>query len=356
MSATTFPLLWTDVPLHADALAALTPHVRLAGPNIPAALTVPGDPAVADAAIVGAQVPWDAAAFSLAPRLRVVARTGIGYDNVDVPAASAAGVCALNTPDAPTESTAEFAVALMFAVARRVATADRQSKTGAWKLDASVLGFDLAGKTLGLVGFGRIARRVTEMTRAIRMNVCAFDPLVPAETMAALGVTRCDNLDTLLRGARVLSLHAPLTPATRGLIGAAQLALLPAGAILINTARGPLVDEGAVLDALEIGHLAGAGLDVWNREPVSADNALFRHPRVVATPHMAAYTDEGRRRSHVAAAQHVLSVLRGERPPTLIEPTMWIRRRRHQAKTSSRSFIAATTGKTSCCRAIRIKC
>ena len=326
MSAT-LPLLWTDVPLHADALAVLTPHVRLAGPNIPPSLTVPGDPADADAAIVGAQVPWNAAAFARAPHLRVVARTGIGYDNVDVPAASAAGVCALNTPDAPTESTAEFAVALMFAVARRVATADRQSKTGAWKLDAHVLGFDLAGKTLGLVGFGRIARRVTEMARAIRMNVCALDPLVPAATMTAAGATPCADLAALLREARVLSLHAPLTPATRGLIGAAQLALLPAGAILINTARGPLVDEAAVLAALESGHLAGAGLDVWKHEPVPADNALFHHPRVVATPHMAAYTDEGRRRSHVAAAEGVLAVLRGERTPLLIDPAMWERRR-----------------------------
>ncbi len=322
------PLLWTDVPLHADALTALTSHVRLAGPNIPPALTVPGDSAVADAAIVGVQRNWDAAAFAAAPRLRAIARTGIGYDNVDVPAASAAGVCALNTPDAPTESTAEFAIALMFAVARRVATADRHSKTGAWKLDAHVLGFDLAGKTLGLVGFGRIARRVTEMARAIRMNVCALDPLVAAETMAAAGVTRCASLDELLRGARVLSLHAPLIPATRGLIGTAQLALLPAGAILINTARGPLVDEAAVLAALESGRLAGARLDVWEREPVAADHPLFRHPRVVATPHMAAYTDEGRRRSHVAAAEGVLAVLRGERSALLIDPAMWERRRK----------------------------
>lgn len=321
------PLLWTDVPLHTDALALLTPQVRLAGPNLPAGVAGAGEIAEAEAAIVGVQRAWDAAVFAGAPRLRVVARTGIGYDNVDVPAASAAGICALNTPDAPTESTAEFAIALMFAVARRVATADRQSKTGAWKHDAGLLGFDLAGKKLGLVGFGRIARRVTEMARAIRMNVCALDPLVPAETMAAAGVTRCGSLEELLRGARVLSLHAPLIPATRGLIGAAQLALLPAGAILINTARGPLVDEAAVLAALESGHLAGAGLDVWEREPVAAEHPLFRHPRVVATPHMAAYTDEGRRRSHVAAAEGVLAVLRGERTPLLIDPAMWERRR-----------------------------
>ncbi len=322
------PLLWTDVPLHADALALLQAHVPLAGPNLPAGVAGPGEIAAADAAIVGVQRNWDAAAFAGAPRLKVVARTGIGYDNVDVPAASAAGVCAINTPDAPTESTAEFALALMFAVARRVATADHNAKVGVWKLDPSVMGFDLSGKTLGLVGFGRIARRVTEMARAIRMRVCAFDPMVPAETVRAAGAEPCGSLDELLRQTRVLSLHAPLTPATRKLISTEQLTLLPTGAILINTARGPLIDDAAVLAALESGYLAGAGIDVWEREPVAADHPLFRHPRVVATPHMAAYTDEGRRRSHVAAAEGVLAVLRGERSPLLIDAAVWERRRK----------------------------
>ncbi len=321
------PLLWTDGALHPDALAALTTHVRLAGPNLPAGVAGPGEIAEADAVIAGPQRIWDATVFARTPRLRVVARTGIGYDNVDVPAASAAGICALNTPDAPTESTAEFAVTLMLAVTRRLAVADRQSKAGVWKLHEPVLGFDLAEKTLGLVGFGRIARRVSEIAHALRMRVLAFDPLLPAAAVTAAGATPCASLDELLRSAHVLSLHAPLTPATRGLIGAAQLALLPAGAILINTARGPLIDEAAVLAALESGRLRGAGIDVWAHEPIEAGNALFHHPHVVATPHMAAYTDEGRRRSHVAAAEGVLAVLRGERSPLLIDAAMWDRRR-----------------------------
>ncbi len=322
------PLLWTDVPLHADAWATLRPHVRLCGPTVPADFAVAADYAAADAAIVGNQFNGDAACFARAPRLLVMARTGIGYDNVDIAAATAAGVCIVNTPDAPTESTAEFAIALMFAVARRIPAADQNAKAGLWKLDASVMGFDLAEKTLGLVGFGRIARRVAEIARAIRMRVWAIDPLVPASTLAAAGVAPCADFPELLQASHVLSLHAPATAATRRMIGADQLALLPPGAILINAARGSLIDESAVLTALETGRLAGAGLDVWEREPVAADHPLFRHPRVVATPHMAAYTNEGRRRSHVAAAQHVLSVLRGEIPPTLIDPTMWIRRRK----------------------------
>jgi D-3-phosphoglycerate dehydrogenase len=325
---TPLPLLWTDVPLHADAFEALRPHVRLTGPTVPAHLAIAARYEDADAAIVGSQFAGDAAAFARAPKLQVIARTGIGYDNIDVAAASAAGVCAINTPDAPTESTSEFTIGLMFAVARRIATADRNAKAGIWKLDASVLGFDLADKTLGLVGFGRIGRRVTEIARAIRMRVCALDPFVPATAMTAAGVTPCANLRELLPSAQVLSLHAPSTPETRHLIGRDELALLPKGAILINAARGPLVDEAAVLAALESGHLAGAGLDVWEREPVASDNPLFCHPLVVAAPHLAAYTEEGRRRSHVAAANLVLAVLRDEVPATLIDPTIWSRRRK----------------------------
>lgn len=314
--------------LHGDALARLPGCVRLAGPTVPPELAVPGDYPEADAAIVGTRPHFDAALFAQAPRLQIIARTGIGYDNIDVAAATAAGVCVVNTPEAPTESTAEFAVALMFAVARRITVADRNGKAGVWKLAPEVMGFDLVEKTLALVGFGRIARRVAEMARGIRMQVRAYDPFVPPAVMMAAGVTPCTSLTELLDGAHVLSLHAPLGEKTRRLIGAEQLALLAPGAALINTARGPLLDETAVLAALESGRLAGAGIDVWETEPVPDGHPLFLHPRVVATPHMAAYTDEGRRRSHVAAAELVLAALRGERPTTLVNPEAWPQRRR----------------------------
>jgi D-3-phosphoglycerate dehydrogenase len=313
--------------LHADAFELLRGCVRLCGPAVPPDAAAPGDYADADAAIVGTRNTYDAAMLARAPALKVIARSGIGYDNIDVAAATASGVCIVNTPEAPTESTAEFAIALMFAVARRIPAADRNSKSGIWKTDASVMGFDLAEKSLGLVGFGRIARRVAEIARAIRMRVAAFDPYVEGPAMADAGVAPCADLPELLQNAQVLSLHAPLGPATRRLIGAEQLALLPAGAVLINTARGPLLDETAMLASLEEGRLAGAGIDVWEREPVAADHPLLRHPRVVATPHIAAFTNEGRRRSHVAAAQFVLAVLRDERPVTLVNPEVWPKRR-----------------------------
>lgn len=328
MTTTPPPLVWTDVPLHGDALAQLRATVRLCGPTIPAAAASTGDFAEADAAIVGTRIFYDAESWRRARRLKVIARTGIGYDNIDVPAATRAGVCVVNTPEAPTESTAEFAIGLMFAVARRIPAADLNSKSGLWKLEPSVMGFDLAEKSLGLVGFGRIARRVAEIARAIHMRVSACDPFVPAQRMDECGVTRVADLSDLLRSSQVLSLHAPLAGATRRLIGAEQLALLPAGAILINTARGPLIDDAAVLAALESGRLAGAGIDVWEREPVPADHPLFRHPRVVATPHMAAYTEEGRQRSHTTAARLVLEALRGEKPLTLVDPSVWEHRRK----------------------------
>jgi D-3-phosphoglycerate dehydrogenase / 2-oxoglutarate reductase len=327
MSPANLPLIWTDAQLHADAFALLRQHVRLCGPTIPPAAAAAGDFPDADAAIVGTRIHYDAAVLSRAPRLKFIARTGIGYDNIDVPAASAAGIGVINTPDAPTESTAEFAIALMFAVARRITVASGATKSGIWKLDATVLGFDLAEKSLGLVGFGRIARRVAEIARAIRMRISAYDLVLAPTVMTDRGVTPCADLPELLQGSQVLSLHAPLLGATRRMIGADQLALLPAGAILVNTARGPLVDEAALLAALERGHVAGAGIDVWEREPVDPANPLLRHPHVVATPHMAAFTEEGRKRSHVAAAQFVLAGLRGEMPATLVDPTMWPRRR-----------------------------
>src|SRR5688572_29996610 len=219
------PLIWTDAPLHPDALELLRREVRLCGPTIPAAHASPGDYPEADAAIVGTRLFYDAGMFARAPQLKIIARTGIGFDNIDVAAATAAGVCVVNTPDAPTESTAEFAIALMFAVARRIPLADHNSKLGTWKLDPEIMGIELAEKTLGLIGFGRIARRVAEMARAIRMRVSAFDPFVDSSVMTDNGVTPCADLPELLQSSRIVSLHAPLAAATHRLIGAAQLAL-----------------------------------------------------------------------------------------------------------------------------------
>lgn len=312
---------WTDVALEPEALARLTATGTV---SRPADRPDRADPLAgldqADIALVGAGFPGTAATFARAPRLQAVIRFGIGYDNLDLAAATAAGTGVVNTPEAPTESTAEFTIALLLAVARRVALADRRMRTGRMEPGPELQGMDLAGRTLGLVGCGRIGQRVAEIARAFRMTVQAFDPHVAAPPP---GVTLCPDLPALLATSDVVSLHVPLAPATRHLLNARTLDLMKPGAILINAARGAIVDEAALLAALRTGRLGGAGLDVWDPEPPATTNPLLQLDVVVAAPHIAAYTVEGRRRRHGAAVEQALMVLRGERPPALLNPAVW---------------------------------
>jgi D-3-phosphoglycerate dehydrogenase len=314
------PQIWTDVDLSPEARAILAGRANLTEQpegslaNIEAAQVI----------IAGSQIRGDSTLFARSAGLLAIVRVGIGYERIDLDAATKAGVCAANTPDAPTESTAEFTITLMLAVARRLPTGNRQLSRGQLTSGQTLIGFDLAGKTLGLVGCGRIGSRVAEIARALHMDVMAFDPAAAAIPHL---IRRVDRLSTLLAAADIVSLHAPALPSTRHLINAATLAHMKFGAILINTARGTLVDEAALFAALKNGHIAGAGLDVWEPEPPLSNNPLLCHPQVVATPHMAAMTREGRRRSHVAAAEQVLQIWRGEQPDHLLNPAVWARRR-----------------------------
>lgn len=315
-------LVWTDVELHADAQTKLVAIGR-----IERGQTVQGLPERTRAVIVGTRHHWGAEVWRRAPRLQVLARCGMGFDNVDLDSATAAGVCVVNTPDAPTESTAEFTLALLLAVQRRLPAAGARIADGDW-VDGTLRGRDLAGQTLGLVGLGRIGRRVAELAQAFGMRVLAYDPAAAVPT----GIERCTTLAQLLMQADVVSLHCPLTSGTHGLLGAAEIAKMKQGAVLLNTARGPLLDETALADALKEGRLAGAGIDVWSEEPVPRDHPLLSLPNVVATPHMAAFTAEGQRRSHMAAAEQVTQVLRGERPAALLNPAVWAKRREPKAQ------------------------
>jgi len=319
------PIIWTDSEIQPDAKELLLAHATLDG--LPHREPLAGIES-ADAVIASALFPGVAATFARAARLKVVARVGIGYDNINVDEASAAGVCAVNTPDAPTESTAEFAVGLMFSLMRKIPLADHRLKTAGWKLEPALQGTDFVGKTLGIVGFGRIGRRVAEIVGGLKMRVLANDPYLPVTEITSRGVEPVADLHALLAQSDIVTVHVPLSPVTRHLIDAKALATIPRGGILINSARGGLVDPAALLEALRSGHLAGAGLDVWSPEPTEPGNQLLALENVVATPHMAAYTKEGRKRSHMAAVQQVLMVLRGERPPSLLNPEIWDRRRR----------------------------
>jgi D-3-phosphoglycerate dehydrogenase len=245
-----------------------------------------------------------------APRLRIIARHGAGYDTVDVAAAREHGVAVTVTADANAVSVAEHAFALILAVVRRVAAADAGVRQGSWdQARRAAVGLELDGKTLGLVGFGRIGQRVARMAAAFDMTVLATDPAADAAVARELGV-RPAPLPELLAASDVVSLHVPLLPATRGLIDARALAGVRPGAVLVNTSRGGLVDEAALVDALDSGLLSGAGLDVFEEEPLPAGSPLLRAD-VTVTPHCGGQTVEAMRRVGLQAADSVVACARG---------------------------------------------
>ena len=247
------------------------------------------------------------------PTLKVISRHGIGYDNVDLPAATELGIPVLVTPATNGVSVAELAIGLMFAAARRISHHDLLIREGKW--DRTGQGLQLSGRRLGLIGLGGIGRHVAHIAMACGMKVSAHDTM---SSVAVDGVTMVDQLATLVRNSDVISLHCPLTPETRHLINAAMIAMLPKGAIVINTARGGLIDEAALAEALKSGHLAGAGLDTLEQEPPGSDNPLLKLSSVVLTPHMGGSTDAALAATAAAAARNALQVLRGEGVPRTV--------------------------------------
>jgi len=267
--------------------------------------------AEADALLVRSRTTVTAKALEAAQRLKLITRAGIGVDNVDLAAASRRGVIVSNVPDASTTTTAELAIALLMALARRIAQADRSVRAGKWER-TKLLGSELAGKTLGIVGFGRIGRVVADRALGLKMRVVAHDPFLPAGAGAppgAAGVALVD-LDTLLRESDFLTVHTPLTEQTRGMIGAAQLARAKPGLRVVNAARGGIVDETALVAALASGAVGGAALDVFEEEPLPADSPLRSFENVLLTPHLGASTEEAQRRVALEAAAQIVDFAR----------------------------------------------
>jgi len=252
----------------------------------------------------------DATVFAAAPRLRVVARYGVGTSNVDLRAATARGVVVTNTPGANAEAVAELTIGFIFALARGLGRADRAVRAGAWP---TVRGGEVAGKTVGLVGLGRIGAAVARRAVALGCRVVAHDPYANAGVAARLGV-RLVPLEEAVAVADFLSLHLPATTETRDLVDRDLLGRMPAGAYLINTARGELVVEDDLLRALERGHLGGAALDTLRVEPPPADHPLLRRDDVLVTPHMGAHTAEAARAMGRLARRDLLAVLAGQPP------------------------------------------
>jgi len=251
-----------------------------------------------------------------APRLKAIANMAVGYDNIDVEAASRKGIPVSNTPGVLTDATADLAFALILAVARRLVEGDHMTREGGFRFWAPMyfLGHEVSGKTLGIIGLGRIGKAVARRAQGFDMEVLYHTRTkISPEEEKELGVTYCD-MDVLLSRADFVSLHVPLTPDTYHLVGEKELAMMRTSAYLINTSRGPVVDERALLAALEKGAIAGAGLDVYEQEPALTPGLSERN-NVILLPHIGSATVETRTRMAFKAAENLLAGLRGDRPP-----------------------------------------
>lgn len=268
--------------------------------------------------------PIDAEVMDAAPNLKVIAQMAVGYDNIDVAAATQRGIPVGNTPGVLTETTADFAWALLMAVARRIGDGQRYIREGEWQTwgPMTLLGPDLYGATLGIIGLGRIGAAFARRARGFNMRILYHTPTPKPEVAEPLGAEYAD-LDTLLAEADFVALHTPLSPETTHLIGAEALRKMKRSAILINTARGPVVDQDALTDALREGVITGAGLDVTDPEPIDLNHPLVHMENVIVTPHIASASIGARNRMAELTADNLLAGLRGERLPNVVNPEVY---------------------------------
>ncbi len=310
-------VLHIDRPFDEDLVRSIVgSEATLLGPSEPLE--------AADVAVVGA-AEWNAARFDDAPRLRVLARTGIGVDAVDLAEATRRGVLVTNTPDGPTVSTAEHTMALLFAAAKALPHQQRMLRDGVGSYTARSRSVELDGLTLGLVAYGRIGRRVAAMAAAVGMRVIAYDPFLGRDALAedaagdVAGVELVD-FDQLLARSDVISLHCPLTDESRDLFRRETFDRCKPGLIFVNAARGGLVDHDDLLAALDSGQVGAAGLDVTEPEPLPPDHPLLHRLDVIVTPHVASSTGVGRDRMLVMALEQAAMALDGSRPTHLVNP------------------------------------
>jgi D-3-phosphoglycerate dehydrogenase len=315
--ATEDPMI--DVALLRDRLDAEV--VATSAPNGAALADAAAD---ANALVVDVNTPVPRPVFEALDDLDVVARAGVGIENIDVAAAADHGAAVANAPDYCTDEVATHTVTLLLDCARSVAAYDRDTRDGHWGWERTRAVHRLRGRTLGLVSFGPIARRVREQLRGFDLEVVAYDPYVDADEMADADVEKVE-LDELYERAHYVSLHAPETDETRGMVDADALDRMREGAILVNTGRGGLIDEEALVRALSTNTIAGAGVDVLREEPPSEDHPLVGLDNCIVTPHAAWYSVEARQDLNETVADNVQAGLAGETPPEFIDPdTEWL--------------------------------
>lgn len=258
------------------------------------------------------------------PSLLVVASYGAGVDTIDIGACTAAGVAAVNQSGGNAQAVAEHAVGMMMTLLKRIPEAQHALRAGSMGTREALMGRELSGKTVGIVGLGQAGSRSAAIVNAFGCRVLAYDPYLDEATCATRGATKV-GLPELLAASDVVTLHIPLTAETRGMFDAARFAAMRPGAIFVNTARGSTYDEMALYQALLSGHIAGAGLDVWEKEPPGKDHPLLGHPAVLASPHTAGVTHESRYRVARMAAEAFIAVANGDLPPRLVNPEVTLR-------------------------------
>jgi glyoxylate reductase len=261
----------------------------------------------------------DAELFDAAPKLRIVSQMAVGYDNIDVTEATKRGILVTNTPEVLTETTADYAFALILAIARRVVEADRYVRDGKWNISwhpSFMQGRDVNGATLGIVGAGRIGYAVARRAKGFNMKIIYYDVAIRPE-MEKLGARRVD-LETVFSEPDFVTIHVPLMPETRHLVNAEKLSLMKKTAYLINTSRGPVVDEKALYDALSNKKIAGAAIDVFEQEPTPWDNPLLKLDNIVVAPHIASSSYETRQQMSELVAINLIAFFKGETPPNLV--------------------------------------
>jgi glyoxylate reductase len=327
MARTVRPRVFVTRQLPGEALGRLGRHVELRvwEDELPPSR----DALLAEAALAEGLVTLltdrvDASLLAAAPGLRAVSNVAVGYDNIDVPACTARRIPVGNTPGVLTETSADFAFALLMGLARRVAEADAFVRAGRWRTwsPTLLLGTDIHGATLGIVGLGAIGAAVARRARGFGMRVLYTGPRPKPELEAGLDARYVDKA-TLLAESDIVSLHLPLSPATRHWLGRAELAAMKPGALLVNTARGGVVDQDALVEALREGRLGGAGLDVMDPEPLPADSPLMTLPNVLLAPHIASASHATRGRMASMAVDNLLAALEGRRPPHCVNPELF---------------------------------
>jgi len=264
----------------------------------------------------------DAEVFDAAPKLKIVSQMAVGFDNIDVNEATKRGIYVTNTPGVLTETTADFAWALLMAVARRVVEADKYIRSGKWKVGwhpTMLMGRDVYGATIGVVGAGRIGSAVAKRAKGFNMKILFYDVFPRPDLEKELGAKQVD-LETLLSESDFVSVHVPLTKETRHLINEERLRMMKKTAYLINNSRGPVVDEKALYKALTEGWIAGAGLDVFEQEPTPLDNPLLKLDNVVVAPHISSASYETRSRMAEMVAENLIAFFEGKTPPNLVNP------------------------------------